>query len=95
MKPLLLLKESDEIQDQMLVFAYENYKDLLYNDPLSKDKYQTAARISKIFNIDCAFFFYADEYGVETALEFWKNIKYATEKNDKKKFMEIFNDDND
>lgn len=81
------------IQDQVLAFAYSQYQELLLNDCVGKDRFQTAARISRIFNVDPIFLIYADTYGVETALEWYRNFEIAIRRVEREQFMAMLEND--
>ena len=78
------------IQDQTLAFAYEQYQSLRSYDAVGKDRFESAIRIAELFQIDAAFLIYADEFGLETALEYFRNVEGVQRNAERSRFMELF-----
>lgn len=74
-------------------FAYEKYEQLLQNDRVGKDRYETATRIGNMFNVDPSFFIYCDDYGLEVALEYFMHLEQRAERAMHDKMIKIFREE--
>lgn len=94
---LLNVNEDDPriIQQQAMLFAYNTYKDTVYNDPVGKDRYETANRIGDLFGVDPSFFIYADSFGAEVALEYFMNAAARENESMRRRILDAFNDSED
>lgn len=91
---MLNLNVSDPriIQQQVMSFAFEKYEDLRCNDPVGKDRYETATRIGRLFGIDPSFFIYADDYGLETAVEYFMHLERREDELIRRRLTDAFTD---
>lgn len=80
------------IQQQVMSFAYEKYETLRYNDAVGKDRYESATRIGRLFGIDPSFFIYADDYGVETAMEYFMHLERREDEIIRRRLTDAFTD---
>lgn len=92
---MLNLNVSDPriIQQQSMSFAYSKYEELKFNDPVGKDRFESAMRVGNLFGIEPSFFLYADHYGIETAMEYFINLEHLQDELTRKRILSAFTDD--
>lgn len=72
---------------QNYVLAYNTYKEAV-TSARDNAKINAAKDAGEMFNVEPAFMFYADDFGLEHAMEYWVNATWVTEAPKKKKAEE-------